>query len=524
MKHARLPTTCETCVLLLLMLATCTTAKVFPVPTTEDTAHWHQLGWSDLQEAITVASSNNWNVAKNVIFFLGDGMGIVASTAARIYKGQKHGGHSGEEGSLTWERFPHTALLKTYTLDEQIPDSAATATAFFTGSKVNQNTIGLDGTVFKDQCIASLNPKTWQTSILDWAQKAGKHTGFVTTTRVTHATPAALYAHSPNREWECDAKLGKLGHGCRDIAKQLVEDAPGRDVKVMLGGGRFPLGATSGVATDKWSCLRRDNRNLTNEWLLQKKAYGNNAQYVQNKQQLMDLDTEETDYLIGLFSDSNMDYEIDRDDGPSGQPSLTNMTSVAIKILSKNKHKGFFLVVEGGRIDHAMHNTQPLRALEDIVALEEAVRTALSMVNLSETLIIVTADHSHVMTINGYAKRGNDILGIGHTPSDIDNLLHTTLMFTNGIAYNHYWNGTKVTRPDVRRENTSMLGYQPLSAIPMTYETHSGDDVAAYAIGPMSHLLHRMHEQSYVAHVMGFAACIGPYTGNCTRPINQWGT
>ncbi|KAG7167811.1 Alkaline phosphatase, tissue-nonspecific isozyme-like 1 [Homarus americanus] len=447
--------------------------------------YWNHLGWSDLQDALATATSHNWNIAKNVVLFLGDGMGIVVSTAARVYKEQKRQGNSGEEGYLAWERFPHTSLMKTYTLDQQIPDSAATATAFFSGIKANQYTLGVDNTVFRNDC-------------------------FVTTTRLTHATPAALYAHSPNRDWECDAKLGRFGHGCRDIAKQLVEDAPGRDVKVMLGGGKFPFGASTGIA-DKKNCLRVDNRNLTHEWLIQKRAHGHKTEYVQNTQQLLTVDTSKTDHLIGLFSDSHMDYEIDRNRGPSGQPSLANMTSVAIKMLSKSRKKGFFLMVEGGRIDHAMHITEPLRAFEEILAFEDAITTALSMLDLSETLVIVTADHSHVMTINGYVKRGNDILGVSDKPSEIDNMPFTTLMFTNGLGYDYYWN-------DVREKSTTKHGYKPLSAVPMLYETHSGEDVAAYAIGPMSHLFHRMHEQSYIAHVMGFAACVGPYKKNCARP------
>ncbi|XP_071535264.1 alkaline phosphatase-like [Panulirus ornatus] len=501
----------------LSLLGICAKARVFPVPEDEDSAYWHRLGWSDLQSAMDTATSNNWNVAKNVVFFLGDGMGITTSTAARIYKEQKRNGHSGEEGYLAWERFPHTALIKTYALDQQIPDSAATATAFFTGSKANKFTLGLDSSVFQDQCMASLNPSTWQTSVLTWAQKAGKHTGFVTTTRVTHATPAALYAHIPNRDWECDTKLGKPGHGCRDIAKQLVEDAPGRDINVIMGGGRFPMGASTGVP-EKENCLRADRRNLTNEWLQKKQSQGWSAKYVQNTQQLLDTDTTKTDNLIGLFSDTHLDFETDRDLEPLGQPSLANMTSVAIKILSKNKQKGFFLMVEGGRIDHAMHNTEPLRALEEVLAFEDALTTALSILDLSETLLIVTADHSHVMTINGYANRGNNILGIGNSPSDIDSLPYTTLMFTNGIAYDHYWNGTQVTRPDVRKKRITEPGYKSLSAVPLKYETHGGEDVATYAIGPMSHMFHRMHEQSYVAHVIAFATCIGPYEENCARP------
>nr|XP_027221963.1 alkaline phosphatase, tissue-nonspecific isozyme-like [Penaeus vannamei] len=176
----------------------------------------------------------------------------------------------------------------------------------------------------------------------------------------------------------------------------------------------------------------------------------------------------------------------------------------------------------GGRIDHALHETQPRRALEDVVALDDAVVEALSVLDLENTLIIVTADHSHVMTINGYSQRGNDILGVSDVVADVDQIAYTTLMFTNGHAYNYTWNGVNVTRPDPKTQNTTELGYKPLAAVPVTYETHGGEDVAAYAIGPMSHLLHRVHEQSYLAHVMGFASCIGPYKDNCERPKSHF--
>ncbi|XP_037773670.1 alkaline phosphatase-like [Penaeus monodon] len=506
---------------LLVAIAAEPKAPAFPVPSPEDTAHWHQLAANDLQDAMFAATMHDWSIAKNVVMFVGDGMGITPSVAGRIYKGQRREGSSGEEGYLAWERFPNMGLMKTYVLNKQVPDSAATATAYLTGAKANMYTLGVDHTVMKDQCMDSLDPEKWRNSVLKWAQDAGKNTGFVTTTRLTHATPAALYAHTANRDWECDAKLGSYGHGCRDIAKQFVEDTPGRDINVALAGGRFVMGASKGEKT-KLNCVRGDGRNLTEEWLRAKRAHGHTARYVTNTRDLLSTDYDSTDYLLGLFADDHLDYEADRDRGPLGQPSLANMTRAAIKMLSKNVHKGFFLLVEGGRIDHALHDTQPRRALEDVLALDDAVADALSTLDLDNTLIIVTADHSHVMTINGYSQRGNDILGTSDEPSDIDQMTYTTLMFTNGPAYNYSWNGVNVTRPDPKTQNTTELGYKSLAAVPLSYETHGGEDVAAYAIGPMSHLLHRVHEQSYLAHVMGFASCIGPYKDNCERPKSHF--
>ncbi|XP_076044983.1 alkaline phosphatase-like isoform X2 [Oratosquilla oratoria] len=489
-------------------------------PRREGQQYWKNMASQDLKEAMDVAMNQNWGVAKNVIMFVGDGMGITATTAARIYKGQQRFGRSGEEGYLRWEKFPNSAFIKTYLLDRQVADSAAAATAFFSGVKANYYTIGVDNRVQKNMCFASLDHKNQVSSVIDWAQKEGKHTGLVTTTRVTHATPAALYAHSANRDWECDTSLGLVGHGCKDIARQLAEDEPGRSINVIMGGGRHPMGSTYLPNTDPRSCGRADGRNLTLEWLLHKTARGYTAKYIHDLGGLLDLDIQNTDYVMGLFGDSHMDFEADRKNHAGGQPSLANMTSTAIRLLSKNR-KGYFLMVEGGRIDHALHNSEPRRAMDDVLAFEDAVTTALNQVDTRDTLIIVTADHSHVMTINGYPVRGNNILGIADY-SETDKLPYTTLMFTNGHGYDYRYDAAqgKVVRADVSTVNTTAYGYTPLAAVPMPEggETHGGEDVAAFAIGPMSHLLHRTHEQNYLAHVVGMAACMGPHASTCTRP------
>lgn len=125
-------------------------------------------------------------MAKNVIIFIGDGMGLSTITAARIFHGQKEG-KSGEETSLEFDEFPNVGLAKTYNVNKQVPDSAGTATAIFTGVKTNYGVIGMDITEALLNHTSTKGPQL--STIMDWAIQAKKRTGFVTTTRITHATP-----------------------------------------------------------------------------------------------------------------------------------------------------------------------------------------------------------------------------------------------------------------------------------------------------------------------------------------------
>ncbi|XP_045127003.1 alkaline phosphatase-like [Portunus trituberculatus] len=481
----------------------------------EGRQHWWNVAKRELRDALN--NRDNWNVAKNVIMFLGDGMGITTNTAARIFKGQKLG-MNGEEGYLSWERFPNVALMKTYNEDKQVPDSAATATAYLCGVKTNFFTLGVDSSVKLNDCPASKNKATHTPSILQWAQEAGKDTGIVTTTRITHATPAATYAHVAHRNWECDSEVKG---SCTDIAHQLVHDNPGKNVKVILGGGRQPMGVKSSVV-DTMTCQRNDSRDLTKEWLRSKMVKGHKARYVTTARALAQVDTEKTDYLLGLFAESHLPFEVDRRPGSIGTPSLKDMTVKALRFLKKSED-GFFLLVEGGRIDHALHDNLAHRAFEEVVAMDAAVTAALKEVDLEETLIVVTADHSHVMTINGYPTRGNDILGLVNEKGMVDNLPYTTLMFTNGPGYNYSVINNTVVRHDPSTVDTTDVDYRYQAAVPMPpiKETHGGEDVGLWAIGPMSHLFHRTHEQHYIAHAMAYAACIGPSLDDCKRPSHS---
>jgi len=242
---------------------------------------------------------------------------------------------------------------------------------------------------------------------------------------------------------------------------------------------------------------------------MEKRKQGHSAEFVATTAELRAVDLNSTDYIMGLFGNSHTPYEDLRDRGPSGTPSLTEMVETAIRLLSKSD-KGFFLAVEGGRIDHAHHDTKARRALAETVQFDEAVRRARRLTSEEDTLIVVTADHSHVMAIQGYPVRGKDILGAWERSPD-DGLPYTTLYYTNGINANRSWNGTHVVRQDLTGVNTTGWEYaMPAGMSRRGGETHGGEDVAIFASGPWSHLFHGVHEQSYIPHVMAHAARFGP--------------
>ncbi|XP_046405831.1 alkaline phosphatase 4-like isoform X2 [Ischnura elegans] len=471
-------------------------------------------GAQDLHEALDRSAVGGR--ARNVIIFVGDGMGLSTVTATRIYKGQQRG-HMGEETRLSFDKFPSLGLAKTYNINKQVPDSAGTATAIFSGVKSKFYMVGFDVNAPYNKCDRAINEKSAVTSLMKWAQDAGKSTGFVTTTRVTHATPAALYAHVNHRDWECDGGIPAPDRDClKDVARQLVEDEPGRRLQVIMGGGWNPMGATQLEDEDE-SCIRLDGRNLIDEWKKMRAEEGASHAYVYDTEGLMAVDTNHIQYLMGLFDVGHLRYNSLRDRGPQGQPSLVNMTSQAIKILQKNEN-GFVLMVEGGRIDHGHHENFARLALQEGVEFDAAVELAMSMVDPKETLVVVTADHSHAFTINGYPRRGNDILGFANDSKT--DYAYETLTYANGPSfYYHRRNDTteaNSTWRDVSTDSTrDGVYYQHFSPMYMEDETHAGEDVPIYAIGPQAHLLHGVHEQSYIAHVISYSACIGPHRSLC---------
>ncbi len=437
----------------------------------------------------------NVREAKNVILFIGDGMSTATVTAARIREGQK-AGKDGESNHLKWEDLlPHTALSKTYTNDAQVADSAPTATAMVSGVKSNNGTIGVTEAVKNDVCASQKGHEV--TTIFELAETAGYATGIVSTARITHATPASTYAKTAQRDWENDALLSDeaKANGCADVAAQLVDWQAGNGFEVILGGGRANFMTETQAdpeAADKTGA-RKDGRDLVADW---QKKY-NDAAYVWNEEGFAAVDPAVTGHLMGLFERSHMQYEADRDTTPTGEPSLAEMTTKAIDILSKNDN-GFVLMVEAGRIDHAHHAGNAFRALGDTIALDAAVEAAYAAVDPEETLIIVTADHGHVFTMAGYPKRNNPILGLTGEAAD-DGKPYSTLGYMNGPG------AVQGERPDLTHVDMEDKDLLQQALVPLESETHGGDDVTIYAQGPWSHLFDGVVEQNLIYHVMAHA-------------------
>jgi alkaline phosphatase len=506
----------------------------FPVKRQESAETWQRDGWNFIAQSKNLTSRKG--KAKNVILFLGDGMGISTITAARIFEGQRRG-ESGEENRLSFEDFPYSALSKTYSANQQTSDSAPTMSAIVTGVKTDEGTLSVDQDIVRGdyKTVAGNETKT----ILEYAEDAGMSTGVVTTARVTHATPGACFAHTADRNWESDRDIfdrRKDAYDAKfpDIARQLIEFKHGDGLEVAIGGGRskFLPRETPDPEYPNRRGERMDGRDLTGEWLSKYK----NSAYVWNKQQFDAVDPRRTKHLIALFEPSYMKYEYDRRADAAGEPSLSEMTAKAIDILARNP-KGYFLMVEGGKIDLAHHAGNAFRALTDTVAFSEAVRTALGKVDLSETLVIVTADHSHTFFIQGYPVRGNNILGLVRETDDFGmlepdykrdalGLPFTTLGYANGRGYQGASNllpqGPKIFgeepktfsallrgRYDLGQVDTTDPNYVQEAEVPLPSETHGGEDVAIFAAGVDAHLIHGSMEQNWIFYVMADALRLG---------------
>ena len=412
--------------------------------------------------------------AKSIIFFLGDGMGPTTVTAARIYK-------YNEEGQLNFEKFERTARIKTYSNDAQTTDSAPSMAAYMTGVKSNNEVISMSpdtiatppstdahGNLTINNCLPTNG--TPVATIFELAKARGKSVGAISTTELTHATPAATFSHICNRNAQYD------------IAAQLIPDgtgfntALGTGVDVLMGGGRNQFKPWDATTNPKG---RADGRDLLAELV---------GYTVATTRDEMNA-APDTGKFIGLYSSKGqMEYELDRVNGAgegATQPSLGEMTSKAIDILSQNS-SGYFLMVEGGRIDHALHGTNARRVMEDTIAFDDAIKAALDKVmqrdpHLEHTLIVVTADHDHTMTFNGYVKRGNPILGLstdvnGHPILDKNGNTSTTLVFGNGP--NRPAMRTTLSGAAVTADN-----YQQESGVRLSSETHGGGDVQLFATG-----------------------------------------
>ena len=438
--------------------------------------------------------------ARNVILFIGDGMSLDTVTASRILAGQQRGG-TGEEHVLAFETLPYTALSKVYNTNQQVPDSAGTATAMLSGQKTLAGVIGVGPDVVRGDCSTQRNAVV--PSIVQLAEQRGLATGVVSTARITHATPAAAYAHSADRDWESNASLPEGASDCTDIAQQLVAFDAGDGIDIALGGGtaEFLPASRGGRRTDgqdllaQWEALDPQNHSVVDSRSSLAAAAGSRNTSRQ---------------ILGVFTPSHMSYEVDRVRNDANEPSLSAMTVTAINHLNK-RDTGFFLLVEGGRIDHAHHMGNASRALTETIEFSAAVEAALNVVSLEDTLIIVTADHGHTLSMGGYSTRGNPILGkviengphgtSTRTPAlDVNGQPYTSLSYANGPGY------LAAKERVMATTDTSDVNFLQTAAVGLTYgETHSGTDVPVYAGGPGSDDVRGVIEQNKIFDIMARA-------------------
>ncbi len=268
---------------------------------------------------------------KSIILMIGDGMGFEQLKLARWVE-------IGKDDRFSMEKLPFHLNVTTNSSDNLITDSAAAATAMATGNKTNNGMLAIS---------PLLEPLE---TILEIAHQLGKSTGIITTTALTHATPAAFMTHVKSR------------YNTSEISRQIVENS---NVSILLGGGKDYFSASQ---------------------LLQLEMKGYHL--LENRSQLIS-----TNYsnLIGLFAPTHLPYEIERN--PEISPSLSDMTIKALEILSQDP-EGFFLLVEGGRIDHGGHKNNKTNVALETIEFHYAVNTAISYSKTNgNVLLLITSDH-----------------------------------------------------------------------------------------------------------------------------------
>ncbi len=431
--------------------------------------------------ALSPLKAHAVNEAQNVIVFIGSGMGPSITTAARLMRYK-------EDGALVIDTLPYLARVRTYSLDAQTTDGAAAVSALMTGLKVRNDVVAMDANtraagfapgkdpirgvaMAENRCPASGNGAA-STTLLEMAILKGKASGVVTTSRLTSGPAAASYAHVCHRDAEYE------------VARQAVPGGGGfndklrKGIDVMMGGGSGywrPFDASARARG------RPDGRELVGEL----RAHG--YTFVTDLTSMNAAPVVAGSHLIGLFDfaegdgqqQGNMSYELERD--ANREPSLAQMTAKAMDILTRHP-SGYFLVVEGGRIDHALHANRARRALVDTIAFDDAVKIALEKADLSRTLIVVTSDHDHTMTLIGGSRRGSDVLGLHLNP-----VTGKPSLDAGGNSFTSLVFGTGSNRPDKRAplDTPTVLGkdYQQEAAIKLAAETNGGGDVMLYAAG-----------------------------------------
>lgn len=434
------------------------TKKIVPIAVLSTIAFGSMFGTSsntDVQAAEkndnNQQQKNNNSEIKNVIFLIGDGLGVSYTSA---YRYLKDNASTPVADRTEFDKYL-VGQQMTYPEDpaQNITDSASAATAMSAGVKTYNAAIGVD------------NDKSKVKTVLEAAKERGKATGLVATSEITHATPASYGAHDENRK--------NMNSIADDYYDELVRGK--HKIDVLLGGGE--------------SNFVRPDRNLTEEF--KKDGFS----YVTNKEQLL---TNKNEQVLGLFAPGGLPKMIDRTEDI---PSLQDMTTSAIQRLNKDKD-GFFLMIEGSQVDWAGHDNDIVGAMSETEDFEKAFKAAIEFAKKDKnTLVVATADHStggYSIGSDGiYNWFGEPIKAAKRTPdfmaaeiakgADVENTLKTyidqNILALTGQEIQSVKDAAaskKVTDID----NAIETIFNKRSHTGWTTGGHTGEDVPVYAFGP----------------------------------------
>lgn len=403
-------------------------------------------------------TQNNPQV-KNIIMMIPDGQSVTDTTLARWYKG----------GALAVDELA-CGLVRTYSSDAPIADSAPSGTAYATGFKSHTGFVGVlpdVNTMPGMPSLAEADKRKPVASILEAAQLLGKGTGIIATSEIMHATPADFSAHDPSRK------------NYDNLSEQEVY----QDIDVVLGSGEYYLKPEG----------RKDGENLVNEL----KAMG--YDYITTPDEMRNSTSSK---LWGMFAPKDLAYEMDRD--KSKEPSLAEMTQKAIDTLSKNEN-GFFLLVEGSKVDWASHANDPIGVISDTLAYDDAVGVALDFAkNDGNTVVISVTDHGNGgMTIgnkstdNDYDKRKLEefiapIKKATKTGEGVEKLFNSDMSNITEVMA-QYYGITDLTDEEIEAIKNTEAGSMNYTIGPMISERanigwttngHTGEDVPLYIYAP----------------------------------------
>lgn len=437
---------------------------------------------------------------KNVILLIPDGQSVGGTTLARWYNGGK---------PLAVDEMA-CGLVRTYSSDAAIADSAPSGTAMATGFKSHTGFVGVLPDV---NSMPGMNPlakgdeRKPIASVLEAAQLAGKSTGIIATSEIMHATPADFTAHDPSRK------------NYDNLSEQQVY----QDIDVVLGSGEKYFTKE----------VRGDGEDLVSE--IKNLGYD----YVTSIEEMNSSDSEK---IWGMFAPVDMAYDFDR--VPSKEPSLAEMTSKAISTLSKNEN-GFFLLVEGSKVDWAAHANDPIGVISDTLAFDDAVKVALDFAKKDgNTVVISVTDHG-----NGGITIGNTATDSNYDKLHIDEYIEPLKKATltgEGVekllnddrsniveVMSKYYGVDDLTEEEIKAIKDTEAGSLNYTVGPIiskranigwTTTGHTGEDVPLYIYAPsncekLSGVVENTDIAKYMSRVMGID--LATATSELFVPVRQ---